>query len=68
MAIQLGDKTILTADVEKLFVEVGGGDPNKTYSSEELAQALVDAINALPEDSPVLEILYRHVAINVDSQ
>ena len=59
--IQLGNKTKLTADVEKLFVELGGGDPNKTYSREELSAALVNAIEALPDGSPILEKLYRHM-------
>ena len=57
--IQLGNKTKLTAEVEKLFVELGGGDPDKTYSREDLSEALVNAINALPDGSPILEKLYR---------
>ena len=47
MAIQLGNTTKPTAEVEKLFVAVGGGDPNKTYSREQLSEA--NTIEALPD-------------------
>lgn len=57
MAIQLGNTTKLTAEVEKLFVAVGGGDPSKTYSREQLREA--NTLKALPEGSPILEKLHR---------
>ena len=47
--IQLGKKTKLTTDVEKAFVELGGGDPNKTLAENELRVALPKAIDIVAE-------------------
>ena len=52
--IQLGNKTKLTTDVEKAFVELGGGDPNKTLSEDDLRKALPKAIDIVAEHRPSL--------------
>lgn len=60
MAITLGNKTKLTSYSEKLFIEAGGGDPNKTLSEAELSIALTNAITVLAENySPYLLKLYK---------
>lgn len=60
MAIQLGNKTKLTSDVEKAFVEIGGADPNKTLSEDELREALPQAIDAIAEKRPsILRKVYQ---------
>jgi len=65
MAISLDNKTKLTSDAEKLFIEVGGGDPNKTFTKEELSAALKDAISILAENnSPYLLKLYKAMEKN----
>ena len=62
MAVSLGNKTKLTSDVEKLFVEAGGGNPDQTLSNDDLREALVNAITLLAEHrSPYLIKLYRHI-------
>ena len=62
--IQLGKKTKLTTDVEKAFVELGGGDPNKTLAENELRVALPKAIDIVAEHRPsILRKIYdRYVA------
>ena len=63
MALTLNDKTRLTTTAEKLFIELGGGDPQKTLTRSELSEALVNSINALAEiKSPVLIKLYSSIA------
>ena len=47
MAIHLDGRTKLTAEVEKHLVELGGADPDKTLTHNELAGALVNAIDTL---------------------
>lgn len=63
--IQLGNKTKLTTDVEKAFVEVGGGAPNKTLIEGELREALPQAIDIIAEHRPsILRKLYdQYVAV-----
>jgi len=63
MAISLGNKTKLTSDAEKIFVEEGGENPDKTLTEDELREALVNAITLLSENnSPFLIKLYKHIA------
>lgn len=60
MAIKLGNKTKLTADVEKLFIEAGGTIPNQTFTEAELSQALKKTIQVLAErQSPILRKIYH---------
>ena len=62
MAITLNHKTRLTTQVEKLFVEAGGGAPDTLLSEQELAIALVNTINILAEKrSPLLLKIYRQL-------
>lgn len=60
MAIELNGRTKLTADVEKRLVELGGADPDRTLTRDELAGALVAAVDALAEQGRIhlLEKLY----------
>lgn len=64
MAIQLNGKTKLTTEVEKLFVELGGADPNRTLTEDELREVLPKAIDILAEHRPsILRKIYdRYVA------
>ena len=60
MAIKLGNKTKLTADVEKLFIEAGGTNPNQTFTEAELSEALKKTIQVLAErQSPILRKIYN---------
>ena len=60
MAIKLNNKTKLTTEAEKLWVELGGQDPQKILSKAELMIALTSAIETLAERrSPILEKIYR---------
>jgi len=60
MALSLGNKTKLTSDAEKLLIEVGGGNPDKTLTKQELSEALKNAITVLAENrSPYLIKLYE---------
>ena len=62
MAIHLNGKTKLTSEGEKLFIELGGGDPEATLSRDELSKALGNAVNILAERrSPLLLKLYRSI-------
>jgi len=62
MAIKLGNKTKLTSEVEKRFIEAGGGDPKKVFTKEELSEALTQAISVLAENkSPYLLKLYKQM-------
>ncbi len=57
--IKLDNKTKLTTDVEKAFVELGGGGPNKTLTEEELREALPKAIDIIAENRPgILRKIY----------
>ena len=60
MAIELNGKTKLTTETENLFIELGGGDPYKTLTRQELSQALANALNAVPEDSSIPKKLCDH--------
>ena len=62
MAIELDGKTKLTTEVERFLVELGGADPSKTFTREELSRALVNALEALPEDSSFLRKLCDYFA------
>ncbi len=60
MAITLNNKTKLTSTPEKLFIEAGGCNPEKSLSQEELSIALQASINQLAEmRSPCLIKLYQ---------
>ena len=60
MAIKLNDKTKLTTEAEKLWIELGGQNPQKILSKTELTTALTHAIETLAERrSPILEKIYR---------
>ena len=60
MAIKFNNKTKLTTEVERLLVELGDQDPQKTLSEGELTTALTSAIETLAERrSPILEKIYR---------
>ena len=63
--IQLGKKTKLTTDVENAFVELGGGNPNRTLTEDELREALPKAIDIIAEHRPsILRKIYnRCVAV-----
>lgn len=58
--ITLNGKTKLTTQAEKLFVKLGGENPNKTLTRDELATALVNAVNVLAAQNRtrVLEKMY----------
>lgn len=56
--ITLGGKTIATTEAEKLLIELGGSDPGRVYTEEELSDRLGKAIEALPADSPVLKKIF----------
>jgi hypothetical protein len=47
MAITLNGRTKLNNEIEKIFVQLGGYDPNKTLTKQELGQALVNAFDRL---------------------
>ena len=65
MAISIGNKIKLTSVADKLFVEVGGGDPDKTLTEQELRAALKNAITVLAENrSPYLLKLYKQLVQN----
>ena len=55
--ITLGNRTKLTTEAEKQFVQLGGGDPERTYTTEELGDRLSNAIEALPADHPIIQTL-----------
>ncbi len=60
MAIQLGNKTKLTTNLEKTLIEIGGGDPNKTLTEEELKDILTAAIKKIAEKRPsILRKIYK---------
>lgn len=60
MAIKLNNQTKLTTEAEKRWVELGGQDPHKTLSQDELTSALTHTIEALAEQrSPILQKIYR---------
>jgi len=66
--ITFNNKTKLTTQAEKLFVEVGGEDPNKILSKKELTAALSNTIKLLAERrSPILLKLYKQVTANKTS-
>ncbi|MDH3266186.1 MAG: hypothetical protein OEM25_04400 [Gammaproteobacteria bacterium] len=60
MVIELNGRTKLTTEFERLFVELGGADPSKTLTRDELREALVKAIEALPADSRILRKMYDY--------
>lgn len=55
--IRLGHLTCLTTEPERLLVEFGGGDPDRTYTQDELGDRLSSAVDALPDDHPLLVYL-----------
>ena len=58
--IQLNGKTKLTTKQEKLFVEAGGGIPDKSLSEDDLRSALVNTIKTLAQrKSPILLKIYQ---------
>ncbi len=60
MAITLNNKTKVTSTVEKLFIEAGGYNPERSLTQEELSSALQTTITALADNkSPSLLKLYR---------
>lgn len=60
MAITLNNKTKLTTQAEKLFIEAGDCDPDKTLTEKELTTALTNTINRLVElRSPLLMKIYQ---------
>ena len=60
MAITLNDKVKATSPVEKLFIEAGGYDPNKTLNKSELSDALQTTITRLADiESPALLKIYQ---------
>lgn len=60
MAIHLNNCTRLTTDIERLFIEAGGQNPDKALSKKELSEALCNTIAHLSESqSPSLIKLYR---------
>ena len=54
-------KTKLTSETERLFVELGGADPSKTFTQAELSDACVKAIEFLAEHGKFsfLERIYQ---------
>lgn len=60
MAIEYNGKFKLTTEFERLLVELGGADPSKTLTRDELGQALANALESLPEDSSVLRKLCNY--------
>lgn len=62
--IRLGNKTKLTTDLEKAFVELGGTDPNKVLAEDELREALPKAIDIVAEHRPsiLIKIYNQYVA------
>ena len=62
--IRLGNKTKLTTEAEKLIVELGGADPNKTLTEDELREALPKAIDLVAEHRPsiLIKIYNQYVA------
>lgn len=63
MAITLNGHTKLTQEAERLFVELGGANPDKTLTDTQLSIALVNALEQLTAvKSPLLEKLYQHIA------
>jgi hypothetical protein len=63
MAIALGNRTKLTTESERLLIELGGQDPDRSLDRTELASALREAIEILAERrSPLLEKLYRQIS------
>lgn len=50
-------KNEATTEFERLFVEFGGADPSKTLTRDELSEALVNAIEALPTNSKIFRKL-----------
>jgi hypothetical protein len=60
MAIRLNNRTKLTTDVEKTFVEIGGSDPEQTLSEEKLGTALANAVETVGEHCPsILRKIYQ---------
>ena len=67
MAITLNNKTKLTSESEKLFIEAGGFDPDQSRTSEELTSALRHTINQLANNkSPILLKLYQQCVMSGD--
>jgi hypothetical protein len=63
MAITLGNRTLLTTESERLLIELGGQDPERSLDRTELTSALTEAIEILAERrSPLLEKLYRQIS------
>ena len=61
--ISLNGRTKLTTDFEKALVELGGGDPTRTYSKEALGETLATAVQAMidansPEADRILDKIY----------
>lgn len=54
-------KTILTAEVERVFVEVGGTNPRKVFQQVELSDALVKSVEAVADAGryDILERIYE---------
>jgi hypothetical protein len=62
MAISLGNRTRLTTESERLLIELGGQDPDRSLDRTELASALTEAIEILAERrSSLLEKLYCQI-------
>lgn len=60
MAIRLKNRTKVTTDVEKAFVEIGGSDSGQTLSEEELGTVLAKAIEIVGEQCPsILRKIYE---------
>ena len=57
--IKLNNKTKLTTDAERALVELGGGDPNKTLTENELRKVLPKAIDIVAKYRPsILRKIY----------
>jgi len=66
--ICLNKRYRMTADSEKVFVELGGYDSNKTLSESELSNALCKAFTTLADHGrfDILEKIYLAVAKHRD--
>lgn len=58
--IELNGRYRMTSEAEKAMIKLGGADPNKTLSEEELSEALQEAIRLLGEHGRfhILEKIY----------
>jgi hypothetical protein len=55
--ITCNGKTRATSRFEKTVIKVGGGSPDRAYTTEELGEVLVKAVDIMDEHNP--DMLYR---------